>query len=512
MAADKPETAPAPFTIRRIAGDCLTCVDYSNAMHSGVTLDMQEEERRLRALHALDLLDTEPEQEFSAVAWLAAKLLGCPMAYFTLVDRDRQWTKALHGGPRVDVPREAAFCSHTIAGSEPFVVTDATADHRFADNPLVTGDPHIRFYAGMPIRARSEDGGLHNIGAVCGLDSEPRHFTAEQEEALRHLASIAEALIAARGAAREAVRIAATANAQAVELRRAATTFRQAERLAKIGSWRMRLDDGAVEWSEGIFRIHDLPPDGQVRIETALDFYPISARAVVSEALARASEAGQPFDIEVDFVSATGVHRRVRSIGEPEREDGRIISVAGVFQDITEQHRLSDALRRMATMDELTRIANRAAFNRALDGAVEQAKRTQAPLGLMLVDLDDFKLINDTHGHLIGDDVLRTVGRRMRTEWLSDSFVARLGGDEFAVIVTDPKLCDMLETLADRLDGELRRPAHTKAGLVPMSATIGAARLAPEHAAVRDFVHAADNALYAAKRERHGGDRRRARR
>lgn len=479
-------------------------------MYPGQSFDPQEEERRLRALHALDLLDTEPEEEFTAVAGLAAKLLCVPMAAFTLIDRERQWTKAQLGGA-FDAPREAAFCHYTIGGSEPFVVTDASADHRFADSPLVLGGPHVRFYAGMPIRARSEDGGLHNIGAVCGMDSRPRSFTAEQEEALRHLATIAEALLAARGAAREAVRIAATANGQAVELRRAATTFRQAERLAKIGSWRLKLDDGAVEWSEGIFRIHDLPGETNVPLEAALDYYPVAARGTVSEALARASEDGQPFDIEVDFVSATGVHRRVRSIGEPEREGNHIVSVAGVFQDITEQHRLSDALRRMATMDDLTRIANRAAFNRALDGAVDQAKRMETPLGLMLVDLDDFKAINDTHGHLVGDDVLRAVGRRLRSPWLSDSFSARLGGDEFAVIVTDPGLCAGLEGLAERLDDELRRPAHTKAGVVPMSATIGAARLAPEHYAVRDFVHAADNALYAGKRLRHGGDRRRVR-
>lgn len=479
-------------------------------MMSGMNYDEQEEERRLRALHALDLLDTEPEEEFTAVAGLAAKLLGVPMAAFTLIDRERQWTKAAIGGD-FDTPRDLAFCDHTIASAEPFVVTDAIADHRFADSPLVTDDPHIRFYAGMPIRARSEDGGLHNIGAVCGMDRKPRPFTAEQEEALRHLATIAEALIAARGAAREAVSIAATANGQAVELRRAATTFRQAERLAKIGSWRLKLEVGAVDWSEGIGRIHDYTPDAPVPLDKALDFYPVAARGTVSEALARASEQGQPFDIEVDFVSATGVHRRVRTIGEPEREGDRIVAVAGVFQDITEQHRLSDALRRMATMDELTRIANRAAFNRALDGAVDQAKRLGTPLGLLLIDLDEFKAINDTHGHLVGDDVLRAVGRRLRAPWLIDSFAARLGGDEFAVIVTDPGLCSELEALADRLDDELRRPAHTKAGVVPMSATVGAARLAPEHGAVRDFVHAADNALYAGKRLRHGGDRRRAR-
>lgn len=481
-------------------------------MVSGVPFDPQEEERRLAALYALDLLDSAPEEEFSAVAGLAAKLLGCPMALFTLIDRDRQWTKAQYGTGPVDVPRHVAFCSHTILGAEPFVVTDAARDKRFATNPLVTQDPNVRFYAGMPIRARSEDGGLHNIGAVCAIDTVPRALSAEQEEALRHLASIAEALIAARGAAREAVRIAATAHAQAVELRRHAVTFRQAERLAKIGSWRLGLADGAVEWSEGIFRIHDMPPGGGVPVETALDFYPVSSRAVVADSLARAGEQGQPFDIEVDFVSATGVHRRIRTIGEPEREGDRIVAVAGVFQDITEQHRLSDALRRMATMDELTRIANRAAFNRALDGAVDEARREGTPLGLMLIDLDHFKSINDTHGHLVGDDVLRTVGRRLRAEWLQDSFVARLGGDEFAVIVTDGALCARLEELAERLDGELRRPAHTKAGELAMSATIGAARLAPEHAAVRDFVHAADNALYAGKRERHGGDRRRVRR
>lgn len=479
-------------------------------MYPGQDHDPQEEERRLRALYALDLLDTGPEEEFNAVVALAAKLLGVPMAALTLIDRERQRTKAQIGG-NFDHPRESAFCNHAIAGTEPFVITDAASDHRFADNPLVIGNPHIRFYAGMPIRARSEDGGLHNIGTVCGMDRRPHSFTPDQEEALRHLATVAEALIAARGAAREAVSIAATANAQAVELRRAATTFRQAERLAKIGSWRVKLGDGVVEWSEGVARIHDLPTGVPLALASALDFYPVASRGTVSEGLARAAEQGQPFDIEVDFVSATGVHRRVRTIGEPERDGDRIVGVAGVFQDITEQHRLSDALRRMATMDELTRIANRAAFNRALDGAVDQAKRLSLPLGLMLIDLDDFKAINDTHGHLVGDDVLRAVGRRLRAPWLSDSFSARLGGDEFAVIVTDPALCERLEALAERLDSELRRPAHTKAGVVPMSATVGAARLTSEHGAVRDFVHAADNALYTGKRLRHGGDRRQAR-
>jgi GAF domain-containing protein len=131
-----------------------------------------EEDARLRALQALNLLDTPPEERFDRVVRFAAEQLDMPIALMTLIDRERQWFKSSRGMKVVQTGRDVSFCGHAIVKSEPFIVEDAQRDARFADNPLVTGDPHVRFYAGAPLRA--PDG--HRIGTLCVIDTVPRSF------------------------------------------------------------------------------------------------------------------------------------------------------------------------------------------------------------------------------------------------------------------------------------------------------------------------------------------------
>ncbi len=146
------------------------------------------EERRLAALYEYELLDTPSEDLFDSFTRLAARLCDTPISLITLVDRDRQWFKSSVGLDVRETPREVAFCAHTILGDGPFEVRDASADPRFADNPLVTGDPEIRFYAGYPLR--STDG--EAIGTVCVIDRKPRTLTPKQHDAL---AAIAGAIV-----------------------------------------------------------------------------------------------------------------------------------------------------------------------------------------------------------------------------------------------------------------------------------------------------------------------------
>ncbi|UVW26847.1 PAS domain S-box protein [Massilia sp. H6] len=141
---------------------------------------------RLSLLDALDLLDTPPEPVFDRVTRLASHMLGVPMALFSLVDADRQWFKSRVGLDVVQTPREHAFCAHAIGMSEPLVVTDAQHDERFSGNPLVDGAPHIRFYAGVPIRTSA---GLA-IGTLCALDTRPRELSPAEAEILEDLAAI----------------------------------------------------------------------------------------------------------------------------------------------------------------------------------------------------------------------------------------------------------------------------------------------------------------------------------
>ncbi|KQS05260.1 hypothetical protein ASG11_08340 [Sphingomonas sp. Leaf357] len=461
-----------------------------------------EEDRRLSALHALGLLDSEPEGAFDALVALTATRFDCPVSMLTLIDRNRQWIKAKFGTDLEETSRDVAFCDHTIRGDAPLVVTDAALDPRFADNPLVVGDPQIRFYAGAPIHV-ADGGERHAIGAICLIDDKPREMTAEQAETLTHIATVIEALIAARRAALEAVSIAESAQAQSRVLRRQERVFRQVERMSMIGSWRLDLGDESVTWSDGVYRIHELEPGTSPDLLSALDFYPPHDRATISDALTGTIESGAPYEVEVDFITAKGKRRRVRSRGELEVENGRAVAVIGVFQDVTDRYRVERKLRESASTDEVTRIANRAEFNRVLEAELQAARRGK-PVVLVLIDLDHFKTTNDTYGHMAGDDVLRAIGQRLRAPFLNGSFAARLGGDEFALLLTDPELvADAPATIA-RLLELLRTPVQSKDDLLAVSGTIGSARPGPGVDTVGELMHAADIALYTAKRARRG--------
>ena len=146
------------------------------------------EAERLSALEATELLDTAPEERFDRITRLAARMFDVPIALVSLVDRDRQWFKSCFGLGVRETGRDISFCGHAILGKETFVVEDALGDDRFADNPLVTGDPHIRFYAGALLRDRS---GYH-IGTLCIIDKKPRCLEPDARQNLRDLADIIE--------------------------------------------------------------------------------------------------------------------------------------------------------------------------------------------------------------------------------------------------------------------------------------------------------------------------------
>jgi GAF domain-containing protein len=146
------------------------------------------EAQRLETLRSHAILDTEPEADFDGLVKLASQLCDAPIALVSLVDEHRQWFKAKQGLDACETPRRDAFCAHAILGSETMVVWDALEDDRFRDNPLVTGGPRIRFYAGTPLTTR--DG--HNLGTLCVIDAQPRRrdgFDTRRREALQTLAS-----------------------------------------------------------------------------------------------------------------------------------------------------------------------------------------------------------------------------------------------------------------------------------------------------------------------------------
>ena len=147
----------------------------------------KNEADRLAALRSYDILDTACEENFDEIARLAARLSHCSASAISLIDSERQWFKAQIGLDLRETSREVSFCAHAILDTGPLIVRDATTDERFRDNPLVTGEPGIRFYAGIPLQ--NAEG--YCLGSLCVLDQQPRDISAEELETLTSLARTA---------------------------------------------------------------------------------------------------------------------------------------------------------------------------------------------------------------------------------------------------------------------------------------------------------------------------------
>lgn len=144
----------------------------------------QNEKKRLEALFRYNILDTKAEQDFDELVKLASQICEVPISLISLVSEDRQWFKARVGLGASETHRDLAFCAHAIHDNDIFEVANALEDERFANNPLVTQDPNIKFYAGMPLQ--TPDG--FNLGTLCVIDQKPKTLTEKQKDALRVLA------------------------------------------------------------------------------------------------------------------------------------------------------------------------------------------------------------------------------------------------------------------------------------------------------------------------------------
>ncbi len=151
-----------------------------------------DEAARLGTLRSLNILDTAPEERFDRLTRMAKRMFGVPIALISLVDENRQWFKSCQGLSVSETPRDISFCGHAVLGDDILMVPDALADERFHDNPLVTGEPKIRFYAGCPLWVNGR-----KLGTLCLIDSHPRSLDADDRSLLRDLARMAEQEIAA---------------------------------------------------------------------------------------------------------------------------------------------------------------------------------------------------------------------------------------------------------------------------------------------------------------------------
>ncbi len=576
---------------------------------------------RLTALNAYGVLDTLPEAQYDGITRLAAAICGTPMASVTLIDDHRQWFKSRFGLKASETPRDISFCGHAIATRDVLIVADAANDPRFRDNPLVTGDPHIRFYAGVPLT--DPDG--HCLGTLCVIDRVPRELTASQREALTLLSGQVMVLLESRrqvarlkqaqaSLAREEERFRAFMdNSPAVAfmkddagrfvyvneplIRRfgiprerwlgqtdadvwgepIARALEETDRHVLVTGETVSLYEtlptpggAASHWQ--VFKFRFMDPSGRHFLAgMAVDR---TAEKLAADAL-RASEAkfrtvvnglaegvllidteskavlesnaaasqlfghsaaefarltlydlcthdrasidanseritrlgrftigrrryrhkdGSHLDLELSASEVNHAGRGVinvvfRDVGEAVRTEGRL----ELYR--TELERANGQLRELAVTDGLTGVKNRAAFNARLADAYDLAVRHGHPLSVVLLDVDHFKLFNDTFGHPAGDEALKTVAATIAGLARTTDTVARYGGEEFVVVLPETDYEGAM-ILAERCRLAVAGAAW---GHRPVTVSVGVSTLTAGTRDAAVLVREADEALYHSK-------------
>ena len=310
-----------------------------------------DESQSLAALRALDVLDTEPEAAFDAIVRAAALICGVPISLISLVDTNRQWFKANVGLPGIgETPRDVAFCAHAVLGDAVFEVPDAEADPRFAGNPLVSGSPDIRFYAGAPLRLSD---GSH-VGTLCVIDRRTRVLDAVQREVLQLLAHAASQALEGRLAVRMRVE---SAEAAARALDRMVTSegrFRALSESSPLGIY--ATDDAGsctyanARWQEifGLTQEESRGPGWTVGI------HPEDRSAVFAE-WQRAVAAEVEFDMQFRVRHPDGTVRFVRSRARGVNgAAGSVVAFVGSLEDVTDRRRIESELARQAELLRVT--------------------------------------------------------------------------------------------------------------------------------------------------------------
>ncbi len=302
---------------------------------SSMILDVlpDNEEGRLQALHRLGILHSGRSAEFDALVETAAAVFGCPIALVTFVDEHQQWFKARCGLEMDGTARSAAICRHTILQPDLLVVPDLSKDPRFREDPLVTGAPHARFYAGYPL---SIDG-VHRLGSLCVIDTEPHTPSAEQLQQLRHLGVAAEGLIRAYAAQAEAVTLREEAQRQQALVQTQSQLIAQTTSISGVGGWELDLEQDRLLWTDQVRRLLEVDEDYVPEMKKALCFFLPEARGDLRHALDEARLRGFPFSLELPARTAKGRERWVRLAGKPLTRGDKVVRIVGAIRDVTDR-------------------------------------------------------------------------------------------------------------------------------------------------------------------------------
>ena len=446
----------------------------------GSSVDEIGEKSRVEAVHSLDGGCEPSGGPLAQVVDALAHLFAAPMAFVSLVDDVRQSFVAKSGSDLCETPKAQSFCAHAVADRGLLVVEDATRDPRFIDNPLVTGPPGVRFYAGAPLITREG----HAVGALCVLDVRTRPGLDARERRL--LIGLAE--------------------------------------LAVAHMERQRLSTA----NETLMRLAAVTPDALITTDAmgAITFWNKAAKTVFGYSRAEALGASMALIVPEDRRAGhLAEMRRLAAADdgqlqgavelEARRSDGTLFPVemslahwcdgdgpqfAAVIRDVSERRREQEALHELTNVDALTGLPNRVAFLRAVDART----RTDTPFSLIMVALDRFKPVNESSGLGVGDLVLREAGARIALAAGDQALTARLGADEFGVLLKGSDDPLQATALCERLTAALRGVFNVEAREFRLGASIGLV-LSPGLARPGDAHEALHQALLALQESKREG-------
>ncbi len=470
------------------------------------------EEERLFTLLQLRVLDTQPEEAYDKITRLVAAICDVPIALVSLVDADRQWFKSSVGLAVCETSRDSSFCAHAINEPESiFIIEDTLADQRFARNPLVVGEPYIRFYAGVPLRL--VDGST--LGSLCVIDQTPRTLSDRQLAALRAASRSVVALLEHRRAYLEVCEAFAPATARpnppaARLLRQPPIGVLPIDDPGSKGTSDLPAD--VIDALPGIFYVLDSAGrfilwndrletiTGYARSEIAasyaIDHVGERDRDLVRENFRTVMAAGMA---SVDATLATKDGRTIPFFFTAKTVQYRgQTCIAGMALDISERKQAEDLLRYASLHDPLTGLGNRTLLLDRLRQSARLALANNGHVAVLFLDLDRFKVINDTLGHSAGDTLLKAVAQRIRRRLPHDDTVVRLGGDEF-VIVSVASCREAVSATVDAVMDAFREPFTISGRVLHLTTSLGVSVFPTDSEDHEHLLRNADSAMYHAK-------------
>ncbi len=519
-----------------------------------------DENERLAALYEYKVIDTAAEEIFDHITYLATKICNTPISLISLVDRDRQWWKSNIGLPGHETPREYAFCSHSILGYELMEVKDASKDDRFFDNPLVTNDPNIRFYAGMPlVNAQG-----FKLGTLCVIDREPKELTAEQKELLSLLSKIVMTLLESRKIISENLiehekftealknsnnKLEKKLNEQKQNTQiimlfsqmngmlQSSITNEEAysviskfcQKIFPMVSGTVYLTHASRDYLEPIItwkKPHSLDELFIYNDCWALrrgQYYSVnnpindlickhfqqsnsnnsnSMSAYMCLPLMAQGEAlgllCLEFNINInkENINKEECHRDILS----DTQQLFAVRMAEQIALSLANIKLRQTLHYQSMYDPLTGLYNRRYLSEIFKRELPRAIHKHTHLGVIMGDIDHFKRFNDTFGHDAGDFVLQEVAKIFKKQAREHDFSCRLGGEEFILLVRDMNINDTqqyAEAIRHAVSCLELKYAGKELGKITIS--LGISEFPTQGQTLEELVNAADSALYKAK-------------